>query len=53
MASDVVLDMSPLDAFLFDLDGVITRTAALHAAAWKTLFDGYLAGGCRPPPSLR
>ena len=30
------------DAVLFDLDGVITKTAALHAAAWKRLFDEYL-----------
>jgi beta-phosphoglucomutase family hydrolase len=27
---------------LFDLDGVITRTAALHARAWKQMFDEYL-----------
>lgn len=26
-------------AVLFDMDGVITDTAALHAAAWKRLFD--------------
>ena len=31
-------------ALLFDLDGVITRTATVHAAAWKTLFDDFLAG---------
>jgi beta-phosphoglucomutase family hydrolase len=30
------------DAVLCDLDGVITKTAALHAAAWKQLFDNYL-----------
>src|SRR5690554_587560 len=30
------------DAVLFDLDGVLTRTAAVHAAAWKRLFDGLL-----------
>jgi alpha,alpha-trehalase len=29
-------------ALLFDLDGVITRTATLHAAAWKRLFDEFL-----------
>jgi hypothetical protein len=29
---------------LFDLDGVVTRTAALHARAWKRLFDEFLAG---------
>ena len=30
------------DAVLFDLDGVLTKTAAVHEAAWKTMFDGYL-----------
>ncbi|MEU2897821.1 HAD family hydrolase [Streptomyces sp. NPDC001273] len=29
-------------ACLFDLDGVVTRTAAVHAAAWKELFDAFL-----------
>ena len=29
-------------ACLFDLDGVLTQTAALHAAAWKEMFDAYL-----------
>ncbi|MFE3325394.1 HAD family hydrolase [Streptomyces sp. NPDC059176] len=27
---------------LFDLDGVLTRTAKVHAAAWKQMFDDYL-----------
>jgi beta-phosphoglucomutase family hydrolase len=26
----------------FDLDGVLTRTATVHSAAWKEMFDGYL-----------
>lgn len=30
------------DAAVFDLDGVITFTARVHAAAWKELFDTYL-----------
>jgi beta-phosphoglucomutase family hydrolase len=30
-------------AVLSDLDGVITKTARLHAAAWKRLFDAYFA----------
>jgi beta-phosphoglucomutase family hydrolase len=30
------------DAVLFDLDGVITDTATLHATCWKKVFDGYL-----------
>ena len=29
-------------ACLFDLDGVLTRTATVHAAAWKEMFDAYL-----------
>ncbi|HET6795135.1 MAG TPA: beta-phosphoglucomutase family hydrolase [Acidimicrobiales bacterium] len=31
-----------ITACLFDLDGVITRTAEVHAAAWKEMFDGFL-----------
>jgi beta-phosphoglucomutase family hydrolase len=27
---------------LFDLDGVLTRTAKIHAQAWKEMFDGFL-----------
>lgn len=30
------------DAVIFDLDGVITKTAVVHAAAWKAMFDEYL-----------
>jgi beta-phosphoglucomutase family hydrolase len=29
-------------AVLFDMDGVITDTAGIHAACWKTMFDEYL-----------
>ncbi len=31
------------DAVIFDMDGVVTRTAHVHAAAWKKMFDNYLA----------
>ncbi len=30
------------DAVIFDLDGVITKTADVHAKAWKKMFDQYL-----------
>ncbi len=30
------------EAVIFDLDGVITKTALVHAAAWKKMFDAYL-----------
>ena len=31
-----------IDAVVFDMDGVITDTASIHAAAWKQMFDKYL-----------
>ena len=34
--------MTTYDAVLFDLDGVLTDTAALHAACWKRTFDEVL-----------
>src|ERR1051325_7990304 len=42
MKETIRLDFTRFDAILFDLDGVITKTAVLHAAAWKRLFDEYL-----------
>ena len=30
------------EAVLFDLDGVLTSTAALHARSWKAVFDELL-----------
>ena len=29
-------------ACLFDMDGVVTKTAVVHAAAWKAMFDEFL-----------
>lgn len=31
-----------ITACLFDLDGVLTQTAKLHAAAWRQMFDDFL-----------
>jgi len=36
------IELNDVDAFIFDMDGVITDTASVHAAAWKQLFDEYL-----------
>ena len=30
------------DAVIFDLDGVVTKTAVVHATAWKAMFDEFL-----------
>lgn len=32
----------PVDAVVFDMDGVLTDTARVHRVAWKRLFDDYL-----------
>ena len=32
----------PFEAAIFDLDGVITQTAAVHSLAWKRMFNEYL-----------
>lgn len=38
-----------ITALLFDLDGVLTGTAALHRAAWKETFDPLLEKAGQPP----
>ena len=38
----VTLKRKDIDAVVFDMDGVVTKTATVHAAAWKKLFDAYL-----------
>lgn len=38
---------STIRACLFDLDGVLTQTARVHAAAWKQMFDEFLRGHAR------
>ena len=35
--------LAGLEAVVFDMDGVVTETATVHASSWKRLFDGYLA----------
>ena len=45
---------SGITTLLFDLDGVITKTAVVHAAAWKEMFDAFLSEwgaehGAQPP----
>ena len=41
------------EAVLFDLDGVLTPTAALHARCWKQTFDPVLAEWADPPAPRR
>lgn len=37
-----VVDLNSVAAVIFDIDGVVTDTARVHAAAWKRTFDFYL-----------
>jgi beta-phosphoglucomutase family hydrolase len=37
-----VISKENFDAVLFDLDGVLTATAKIHAACWKKMFDEFL-----------
>ncbi len=38
----IQIDSKRYDAVIFDMDGVITDTAEIHAEAWKRLFDDFL-----------
>jgi alpha,alpha-trehalase len=46
---EIVLDARLLDAVLFDMDGVVTRTATVHAVAWKQAFDAFLKSRLAAP----
>ena len=41
-----------ITACLFDLDGVLTKTADVHARAWKEMFDAFLSERGEPPFAL-
>jgi len=47
--SSTSFSLSPqsFDAVIFDLDGVVTKTARVHSAAWKRLFDEFLQENSR------
>jgi beta-phosphoglucomutase family hydrolase len=40
--NNATISPDKFDAVLFDMDGVVTRTATVHFAAWKTNFDAFL-----------
>jgi beta-phosphoglucomutase family hydrolase len=37
-----MISKEKFDAVLFDLDGVLTATASIHASCWKEMFDAFL-----------
>lgn len=46
-AQTAVIDVNQFDAVIFDVDGVVTDTARVHAAAWKRTFDDLLRATAR------
>lgn len=40
--AECIVSAQAFKAIIFDLDGVITDTASVHAAAWKQMFDDFL-----------
>ncbi len=44
-AAVFAIDRTAIDAVVFDMDGVVTRTAEVHAAAWNQLMS---ASGTAP-----
>ena len=42
LVESVTISRRDFDAAIFDLDGVLTDTARVHAAAWKAVFDTFL-----------
>jgi beta-phosphoglucomutase family hydrolase len=40
--NSTVISPEQFDAVLFDMDGVVTRTATVHFTAWKTTFNAFL-----------
>ncbi|GAA4947562.1 hypothetical protein GCM10023224_34060 [Streptomonospora halophila] len=45
--SDAVIAAEEITAAAFDMDGVVTDTASVHAAAWKRTFDDFLRAHAR------
>jgi trehalose-phosphatase len=43
MSASFTIDPRLHDAVIFDLDGVVTDTASIHAAAWAAMFNEFLA----------
>ena len=42
LVESVTINRDDFDAAIFDLDGVLTDTARVHAGAWKEVFDSFL-----------
>ncbi|MEM6752213.1 MAG: hydrolase, partial [Cyanobacteria bacterium P01_C01_bin.38] len=43
MSQSYSVTSDDFDAVLFDLDGVLTATAKVHAVSWKRMFDEFLS----------
>ncbi len=41
-----IISPADFDAVLFDMDGIVTKTASVHISAWKRAFDDFLKEKC-------
>ncbi len=48
MEKKFIISREYIDGVIFDLDGVITQSAKIHAKAWKKTFDEFLRGRSSP-----
>ncbi|WP_019926523.1 trehalose-phosphatase [Nocardia sp. BMG111209] len=48
-SAPVAIDTRRFDAVIFDMDGVVTDSASIHASAWAELFDGFLSSRAAGP----
>ncbi|WP_406701527.1 HAD-IA family hydrolase [Streptomyces albidoflavus] len=51
--TDVLPPLRDADAVVFDVDGVVTDSARVHATAWKAAFDAYLRAHPPAEPDQR
>lgn len=51
--TDVLPPLRDADAVVFDVDGVVTDSARVHATAWKAAFDAYLRAHPPADPDQR
>ncbi len=47
------IDLTRINAVIFDTDGVVTDTARVHAAAWKHVFDSFMKSRLEPQDRFR
>ncbi|GAA1073756.1 HAD family hydrolase [Nocardiopsis composta] len=53
LPGEAVIPLDEIEAVVFDVDGVVTDTTPVHAAAWKQTFDAFLRSRAGPGSAFR